>query len=447
MLRTSVWLALVVVVMAMTSACGPTQRCSPLNCTGCCDTSGMCRSGSESSACGRSGNTCTACSAGASCSFGTCGAGGSSAGAAGGGTGAGGGAGASGGTAGGSSGNTVTDWASWCRLSQAAFVGFSLKCGEYTAQGAMEIQQLSTQYCLTHPPPGLADGRASLDVATAQACVELFNGGSCAVGVPSGCLGLLRGLVPANGSCFATDECTASSWCDSSTTCPGRCVPRVAVGLRVTGDAECVTNAYPVNGVCTAHVASGQSCAPIAGTASPQPCLNGICVNNVCGPGTPDLPAGAACTINTNPECSRGLWCIGGTCRPLGDVNGACDSARPCKFDLICGPANICVRRGGVGAACESGVPCASDLSCTATRTTPTGVCRLKQAAAGACTFDNGFEACREGLYCTATMTTPTGVCANLKGGAATCRDSGECESRNCSQGRCTAPPCRDPTP
>ncbi|MBL8937644.1 MAG: hypothetical protein JNM69_23985 [Archangium sp.] len=85
-------------------SCGTAQRCSATTCpTGCCDSSGLCQSGSSTSACGSKGTACAACGVTASCVAGACmqniGAG---AGSAGGGTsGTGGG---SSGTGGGSSG-------------------------------------------------------------------------------------------------------------------------------------------------------------------------------------------------------------------------------------------------------------------------------------------------------------------------------------------------------
>lgn len=405
---------------------------------------------------------------GASCSFGTCSGGNSGAGAAGGG-------GAGGGTGGGSNANTVTDWASWCRLSQAAAAGFFGRCGYYTAQGAMESQQRDTQYCLAHPPSGLAAGRSRLDLAAAQACLTDFNGRTCAQGLPSGCEALTTGLVAPNGSCFEDgNECDTASWCDTSTTCPGRCVPRIAVGQPATPNARCVPNAYVANGVCTSLVAMGQSCAPPAGSAVQRLCLEGTCKNNICGPKELSLAAGATCAPNTSPECSWGLDCVAGTCQPLVDVNGACDSTRRCKADLQCSPANVCVRYGVVGSTCGPDLSCARNLYCnrpqgstmgvcaalkpvngpcafdyecdidtmfcTATMSTPMGVCQLKGAVATPCAYETRFGACQDNLYCTATMAAPTGVCANAKAMGATCTGNAECLSRNCTTGRCALP-------
>lgn len=478
MLRFSTWLMVLGLALA---GCGSTaQRCTTLTCTGCCDTSGMCRTGSESSACGSGGNTCTACSAGGFCSFGTCSTGSSGAGSAGAGSAGGGTAGS--GTGGGSTSNTVTDWASWCRLASAAVEGFYGRCGYYTTQGITESIAASQAACLTRPPPGLADGRASLNSTGASACIALFNGRSCAEGLPSGCEALVTGLVARGGNCYQSIECDSTSWCDLTTSCPGRCVARIALGQPVSGDARCVDGAYAYNSVCTALVAMGQSCAPTGGSSITRGCVNGgSCINNVCAPRQLDLTENQTCTPNTTPECARGLQCVANRCIPLVDLNGACDSARTCKWDLYCSPANVCVRPGAAGAVCGPDQRCATNLYCnrptgsttgtcaalkqvdqactasfecntdtmycTATTAMPNGVCRLKGAVAATCTYQNRFAACAEGLYCTATTTSPNGVCANQKGANATCVDSAECQSRTCTTGRCTTPTCVDPTP
>lgn len=347
----------------------------------------------------------------------------------------------------------------------------------------MELQQRNAASCLERRPRSLDEGRASLNLAGAQACLAQLNNRTCAQGLPfSGCSTLLTGLVPRDGACFDSNECDATSWCDLSTACPGRCVARVAVGQLATPETGCVENAYVFNGVCTALVPMGQSCAPPAGSTVTRACLAGQCINNVCGPRALDLTEGATCAPNTSPECARGLQCSANRCIPLVDLNGACDSARRCKGDLYCSPANVCVRPGPAGAACSPDLQCAAGLYCnrpagstsgtcapfkqvdapctaqfecdpntmycTATTAQPNGVCRLKGAVMAACTFPNRFWSCGEYLYCTATSATPNGVCANQKSAGATCDVNGnECLGR-CMSGRCTVPqPCLDLTP
>jgi len=97
-------------LLVLVASCGPATRpCDSLTCTGCCDSSGLCQSGSVDSACGSKGQQCQSCLGGSSCLTQQCliasGSGGGSAGGSSGGSSAGGSAGGStagGATAGGS---------------------------------------------------------------------------------------------------------------------------------------------------------------------------------------------------------------------------------------------------------------------------------------------------------------------------------------------------------
>lgn len=85
-----------------TSGCVIRNHCTPNNCDGCCDATGMCLDGKTTDACGQRGAACSACMGAATCTAGVClGAG---AGAAGGGT----AGGVGGGSAGGVSGPTYS---------------------------------------------------------------------------------------------------------------------------------------------------------------------------------------------------------------------------------------------------------------------------------------------------------------------------------------------------
>jgi len=64
--------ALGLLILVSCNGPAPYGPCTPVNCKGCCDASGVCNSGTEASACGVSGGTCFACSAGTSCAAGTC---------------------------------------------------------------------------------------------------------------------------------------------------------------------------------------------------------------------------------------------------------------------------------------------------------------------------------------------------------------------------------------
>ncbi|MBL8917986.1 MAG: hypothetical protein JNJ54_03925 [Myxococcaceae bacterium] len=63
--------ALGAVLVASFVACGPTNRCAPGACNGCCDATGACVSGAEATACGTNGASCSTCGQGA-CVSGVC---------------------------------------------------------------------------------------------------------------------------------------------------------------------------------------------------------------------------------------------------------------------------------------------------------------------------------------------------------------------------------------
>lgn len=82
------------------------DRCSSLNCDGCCNASGQCQSGTAAQACGSGGNSCAVCPGNFTCSLGSCLAG-NSGGGFGGGSGGGFGGGSGGGFTGGGGGSSL----------------------------------------------------------------------------------------------------------------------------------------------------------------------------------------------------------------------------------------------------------------------------------------------------------------------------------------------------
>lgn len=51
---------------------GGGSSCGPSNCSGCCDSFGVCRTGTQSSTCGKAGGACVVCETNQTCSAGTC---------------------------------------------------------------------------------------------------------------------------------------------------------------------------------------------------------------------------------------------------------------------------------------------------------------------------------------------------------------------------------------
>ena len=92
------------------SACGSKAACGPSTCDGCCDSTDVCRTGSQAASCGKAGAMCDICASGQTCAAGVCssGGGGGSGGGSGGGTGSGTAGGAGGGSGGGAAACTGT---------------------------------------------------------------------------------------------------------------------------------------------------------------------------------------------------------------------------------------------------------------------------------------------------------------------------------------------------
>ncbi len=425
---------------------------------------------------------CSTCQGAQGCTFGVCGSGGlggGTGGSSGGGTG-----GSSGGGAGGGGGSTPV--LQFCLDAVALQVEFYAMCGTYSAAGVAELRSQQEARCATSGlSRAYADGRATFDATMAARCLAGLRDATCTVSNPPGyydCTRVFPGAVGVNGLCFGTDECTSALYCDTSTTCPGRCVARVALGQPVTAPQQCVANAEPYGGLCAPLIALGQSCAPTGGNPALHQCVEG----GVCGPADQCITwtatvlqgNGQACNNTTGLECGQGLNCVANVCTPYVTAGNPCDTVRGCQQDLRCNASNTCVVRSVAGATCSTsecasslfcnkptgsttgtctplrtvdqtctnGSACVPGLFCTATSTAP-GVCKAPYAIGATCTYNPAaFTQCGPG-YCTATSTSLTGVCANKKITGATCVSYEECQGA-CVSGRCTAPSyCYDAAP
>jgi hypothetical protein len=459
---------------------------------GCCDASGTCQGGSLATACGTRGATCQPCGAGTTCSLGVCtlsgtgggtGAGGGTGGSSGGGTGgsSGGGTGGSsgGGLGGGTGGGTGGGFVQICTDYGNAYVDRLVRCGSITSGYASYYRTLFTSSC-GMVPPSLSSGRAVINQAGFQACLSAVQNAACnAPDTLCTSDDILDGTVGANGVCYDDTECLDSLYCDLSSTCPGHCVSRIAVGQPVNSNQRCVKSGFEYNGTCLALIASGQSCAPTGGSSLQQQCVvPNICLaSDLCGPAPTKTGLNGAC--QSTSDCALGLQCAANACVQLVTLNGACDSQRRCQEGLRCSTANVCVDATPVpvGGTCNNstsqycvseafcnvamgmttgtcaprrtanqsctytGGECASGLTCSATSQMMTGVCQPPGGVNAPCTYP-GFSACQDALYCTATIQMTSGVCANKKGEGASCAQYYECASSVCTNMMCTRPPC-----
>lgn len=343
-----------------------------------------------------------------------------------------------------------------CADSASAYFARLVRCGELTPALAALYEPAFAEQCPASIPPGVADGRIVLDAAAVQACLARARAASC-LEEPPNC-NILRGTVASGGSCFEHDECAGELSCDTSTTCPGTCVARVAIGLSPGPGQECVKSAFVLGGTCTALLATNASCGGGLTCAEPNVCS----AQDVCEPTPLDRALNESCAT----QCGKGLQCVNDVCVARVAENGACSDTLRCKDGLRCSSANVCVvvQYGGAGATCaENGDGCRAGLFCDGS------TCAALRAPGGACT-EFGSE-CAPGLYCGAnTCKAPAALnapcvvggpalqcaeglycdasngCAAQKPAGAQCVESEECLGF-CQGLRCTVPPCRDRTP
>lgn len=471
-------------------ACGPAKRCTPTNCSGCCDATDQCQAGTSPLACGSVGAMCVACPNGATCTAGVCG-----------------GTGTGGGTGGGGGGGSITI-AQICHEVITAQYGLYARCGLYSTAGAMQMAAAQEAECLRNDSSGLSSGKVVVDPAVYANCLAAFNGTSCTPSsYENACNNVFVGQVARGAECQFDQQCVPGDFCDPSLQCPGKCAARIAVGSPAPSGSGCVIGASVYGGTCAANVAIGQSCAATGGSTDPHNCVDGaVCTQaEVCAAYVYHR-AGESCD-NRVTLCEMGKDCVGGTCVAYGAPGAACDSMRTCQADSLCSNSNVCVAMGFAGAACmmtgdcnstffcnkqpgsnagvctarrsvgqsctNSGFECQYDLFCTAP-TGGTGVCKLPQGTGGACHYGDDYRACddthycnatmampdgqctpsgavgaacafgrpdrqcEKGMYCTASALSPTGVCANKKRTGARCGGYEECLSYSCSSGQCT---------
>jgi len=185
--------------------------------------------------------------------------------------------------------------------------------------------------------------------------------------------------VAPGGLCHYDEQCL-DGYCDTSSSCPGTCLARVAAG------ATCTTR-----GQCRAGLTcSGLVCQPLSGDGEPCGfgCLDGLfCAGGSCDAPRPEgaactldfhcergldcssgvcsqLPAeGEACRPSPSPYCRAGLRCVAGTCRVPNDDGEPCSDTLECQRGSRC-VEGTCSTILMPGAPCESSAHCALGLSC-----------------------------------------------------------------------------------
>ncbi|MGV3625346.1 MAG: Dickkopf N-terminal cysteine-rich domain-containing protein [Archangium sp.] len=435
----------------------PAPKCGPDTCDGCCDASGTCQAGSTTAACGVGGAQCNAC-LGGSCNLGQCNGGSTGGGS---------------GSTGGGTGSTLTP-EEFCNDFFAGYFDLQARCGHITNEGAAEAKAAYAVQC-TNISQNLVDERRGFDAVGAQACIARFTGAQCDPYLQTSCTTASRGLVANGGACLIDGEC-ANGWCKDSQACPGTCTAFTPTGQPAVmrSGEDCERTATAVDGICTALVAGGQSCAAADAGLQERSCVDGFfCnANSLCE--APTFVGDGGVCDNQN-RCALGLSCELGTCAPFVGVGETCDFSHSCKNDLectsdatcqrpgvlgdLCGPSvrrscnpafycspslGTCVDRGGVDGGCTDLVSsCQAGLWCTGTQSAPDGTCQSPRGLGGACDYEHFDEACAEGFYCTATPGMPTGTCEALKDGGVACVESYECRlGYACESGTCQNTSC-----
>ena len=374
-------------------SCGTAARCSPQTCAaGCCDSSGLCQSGSASGACGSRGNACSVCSLGATCSFGSClgssgagtsGAGGGTSGVGGGTSGVGGGtSGVGGGTSGVGGGTSGVGG------------GTSGVGGGTSGVGG--------------GTPGVGGGTSGV------------GGGSSGTG------GGTAAPVPCD---YAAPSCPVGSECvlNGTTSSAGTCLPGCSLTLQncTAPNTKCTIGPLPDGGVarqCTPFslgsggITEGGSCTP---AASDQCERGGQCVSASGSPATCRRFCSPATSCRAGSECNLGISFVvtqGGqselhvVCAPVTACNPftqmPCPSTEACVVYRPSAPP-ACFMVGTVpnGGQCTSQALCARGLQCVVSGAGgASGVCR------SFCSADGGTPTCAAGT-CQNLMNSGIGTC------------------------------------
>ena len=276
---------------------------------------------------------------------------------------------------------------------------------------------------------GVDLNRVVIDASDALVCLANLEADPCNSNllftweVPS-CLSALEGRQLAGEPCFSWLECTASTFCDLSATCPGLCTPRPGLGETAQEEGVCKAGLRRApDSTCQPFAGAGESCAWDSDCVSGHSCAEGVCVAVT--------PEGAPCS--SMAECSGYLVCgDGGTCQQLPVVGEPCNGV--CKYDLRCesgsyGGPGTCAPRSLAGGECWTWLDCAGSLDCEGADAAggQKGTCFDPTTHGPACT---GSSECGSDRYC------ENGVCRPLKYIAESCAAPNECRTGIC-EGTC----------
>lgn len=365
-LRSSLFLALLSGVGGglVIASCGPTKSCTPSSCLGCCDASGACRIGSDTSACGTKGAACQNCGL-QTCVSGACFSGSTGAGSTGAGTS--GGVSSGGGSAGG--GSTGGGFVTGGGLTGGGSAGGGVTaCNATNCPGCCDNGQ-----CFTGRAPNACGNTGATCQACnqAQICAPAGTGGVCVSGTGGGSAG---GGGAGGGSTACSPQSCPTGCCSN-----GSCRPPTTVQCGRNGSAciQCPGGSTCLNGACAACTGCVdlQSGTCVVGTSTSACGTNGaLCqacgANQTCSLGS---------CVSTPPNCTP-QNCASGCCNGTTCVPAASQSNAQC---------------GSGGAACAA---CVSSSVCD----TNTGTGCVASGFDGGLPFPDGgfFNPCTVGTDC-----------------------------------------------
>lgn len=347
-----------------------------------------------------------------------------------------------------------------CVARRNADFDLQVRCGAVTVDYA------------TYRRAGIAADCASaklnaVEISSVAACVQKLRNVSC-LSDDVYC-DRVSGSGPAGTSCFGESDCQADLYCDTRSTCPGSCKPRIPLGETIKEyEQECVDGAYAYVNVCRAFVAEGASCAALSGNSRRQRCAKGlICTSSeVCSKGNEYAGLNEPC--GGERYCGAGLRCLGATCAKRVTAMGACASPDDCVTGLACVGGRCETHFGKAGDTCETSTNryCGTDFFCNQTSSSGVGVCAPLRSSGATCETSNQCArglfcvdlgaagecrarinaggGCAESAVCADELYCSNNSCTYKKSEGASCASSDECLA-SCSSGVCTMPFCTRP--
>ncbi len=258
-------------------------------------------------------------------------------------------------------------------------------------------------------------------------CVPM-GGNGCPCGVAQDCDSNLcqNGMCSGGGPCWKDlkkegEVCTYPEDCVAPLDCVGgKCKGLAKTGEPCVKDTNCEPGMFCIGGMCMPEGGAGAKCTSFFHCIPPLACLNGTCQN--CTVTTTSSVLGTACCDDAN--CTGGLYCIMGTCRPLSNYNEPCGVDQDC-LDYNC-VAGICKPPWEVSPV-PANTTCNLDKDCPEAWFCIKGKCSMSKHGPG--------EECDEDPDCKGGMCTKE-LCV----GGEACNANEECKSKDfpfCRLGAC----------